>query len=108
MSDPGASSSSPLASPTLSQTNHALNGLRLSGDSERSNVTSPPPAGVNGKNEHTEDAGGGDLVERLQLELQKTRDEKETLATQYRNLLSKLANMRTTLGTKLQQDAVRI
>jgi hypothetical protein len=107
MADQDASPSSPIASPTLSQAHQALNGLRLSGDSERSNATSPPPAGVNGTKEHVEDGGEGDPLEQLQRELQRTRDEKETLATQYRNLLSKLTNMRTTLGTKLQQDAVR-
>ncbi|KAF9530184.1 hypothetical protein CPB83DRAFT_851128 [Crepidotus variabilis] len=49
--------------------------------------------------------GSGDPVERLQRELERTREEKETLATQYRNLLAKLTQMRTTLGNKLQQDA---
>ncbi len=48
-----------------------------------------------------------DPVERLQLELESTRGEKEALATQYRNLLAKLTQMRTSLGNKLQQDAVR-
>jgi hypothetical protein len=48
-----------------------------------------------------------DPVERLQLELERTRDEKEALATQYRNLLAKLTQMRTSLGNKLKQDAVR-
>jgi hypothetical protein len=48
-----------------------------------------------------------DPVERLQLELECTREEKEALATQYRNLLAKLTQMRTSLGNKLQQDAVR-
>lgn len=49
-----------------------------------------------------------DPVERLQRELERAREEKETLATQYRNLLAKLTQMRTTLGNKLQQDAVSI
>ena len=48
-----------------------------------------------------------DPVERLQRELARTREEKETLAAQYRTLLSKLTTMRTTLGNKLQKDAVR-
>jgi hypothetical protein len=45
-------------------------------------------------------------VEHLQAELEKTRQEKDSLATQYNNLLAKLQTMRTTLGNKLQQDAV--
>ncbi|KAJ7158397.1 hypothetical protein C8R43DRAFT_1124991 [Mycena crocata] len=46
-----------------------------------------------------------DPVEKLQRELERTREEKETLAAQYRNLLAKLTTMRTTLGNKLKQDA---
>jgi len=98
-------SSPPPHSPIVAQTNHTLNGLRLSGDSERSTTSSPPITGLNG---HTDDSAEGDLVDRLQRELQRTREEKETLATQYRNLLSKLTTMRNTLGTKLKQDAVRM
>ena len=48
-----------------------------------------------------------DPVQRLQHELQRTKEEKDTLAAQYRNLLAKLTTMRTTLGNKLKQDAVR-
>ncbi|KAF8069173.1 hypothetical protein FPV67DRAFT_1607506 [Lyophyllum atratum] len=46
-----------------------------------------------------------DPILKLQRELDRTREEKDTLATQYRNLLAKLTTMRTTLGNKLQQDA---
>ncbi|THH28591.1 hypothetical protein EUX98_g5599 [Antrodiella citrinella] len=46
-----------------------------------------------------------DPIQRLQHELQRTKEEKDTLAAQYRNLLSKLTTMRTTLGNKLKQDA---
>lgn len=67
---------------------------------------SPPPNGTNGT-EPDEDDANLDPVERLQRELQRTKEEKDTLATQYRNLLSKLTTMRTTLGNKLKQDAVR-
>lgn len=49
-----------------------------------------------------------DPVAKLQRELDRTREEKDTLAAQYRNLLAKLTTMRTTLGNKLKQDAVRI
>ncbi|KAI0324767.1 hypothetical protein GY45DRAFT_1331177 [Cubamyces sp. BRFM 1775] len=65
-----------------------LNGLKSS-----SNGDAPP------------DSDGLDPVQRLERELQRTREEKDTLATQYRNLLSKLTTMRTTLGNKLKQDA---
>ncbi|EAU89498.2 hypothetical protein CC1G_07724 [Coprinopsis cinerea okayama7 len=46
-----------------------------------------------------------DPVERLQKELEKTREEKDALAEQYNTLLARLTDMRTKLGTKLQQDA---
>ena len=51
--------------------------------------------------------GSNDPVEKLQRELDFTREEKEKLATQYNNLLAKLTQMRTSLGVKLKQDAVR-
>jgi hypothetical protein len=47
-----------------------------------------------------------DPVASLQLQLERTMEEKESLAAQYRTLLAKLTTMRTTLGNKLQQDAV--
>lgn len=89
----------------------ALNSLRLSVDSERSNTSSPPVHNVNGHNNLKANSNGiedGDVVSRLEKELERTREEKEQLATQYRNLLAKLTTMRTTLGTKLKQDAVRL
>ncbi len=46
-------------------------------------------------------------IQALKELLQRTTDEKETLAMQYNNLLAKLTAMRTTLGNKLKQDAVR-
>ncbi|KAI0641545.1 hypothetical protein C8Q79DRAFT_991437 [Trametes meyenii] len=80
---------------------------RLSLDSERI-LGSPPPlngikASTNG--EAHEDADELDPIQRLERELQRTREEKDTLAAQYRNLLAKLTTMRTTLGNKLKQDA---
>ncbi|KAJ7640888.1 hypothetical protein DFH06DRAFT_1000430 [Mycena polygramma] len=84
---------------------------RLSLDSDRSN-TSSPPVHSNGANGHglvngkqNEDELSSDPIEKLQRELERTREEKETLAAQYRNLLAKLTTMRTTLGNKLKQDA---
>ncbi|KAJ7634718.1 hypothetical protein FB45DRAFT_743754 [Roridomyces roridus] len=75
--------------------------MRLSLDSERSS-TPPVQNGVNG---HADDEGPSDPLEKLRLELERTKEEKETLAAQYRNLLAKLTTMRTTLGNKLKQDA---
>ena len=87
---------------------------RSSGDSERNIDLSTTPIHQNGVKDHVSDSinishlnGSGDPVEVLQRELDVTREEKEKLATQYNNLLAKLTQMRTTLGTKLKQDAVR-
>jgi hypothetical protein len=86
--------------------------LRLSVDSDRD--AQDPPL-TNGKLDGhaangSEDPEDGDLdpVERLQKELERTKEEKDVLASQYRTLLSKLTAMRTTLGNKLQQDAVSL
>ncbi|RDB28051.1 hypothetical protein Hypma_002229 [Hypsizygus marmoreus] len=73
---------------------------RASIDSERSaNTSSPVPNGI------PDIDGDADPVAKLQRELDRTREEKDALATQYRNLLAKLTTMRTTLGNKLKQDA---
>ncbi|KAJ7598831.1 hypothetical protein C8J56DRAFT_769797 [Mycena floridula] len=93
------------SSPTdsLSDQTKTLRELRLSVDGgERG--SSPAPVAANG---HAKLNGEDDesFVNRLQKELDKTRDEKEHLATQYRNLLAKLTAMRSTLGNKLKQDA---
>ncbi|KDR79992.1 hypothetical protein GALMADRAFT_242182 [Galerina marginata CBS 339.88] len=79
---------------------------RTSIDSERSLDIDSPTAHTNGVHngvDHLDDTD--DPLERLQRELDRTKDEKDTLATQYRNLLAKLTQMRTSLGNKLQQDA---
>ncbi|KAF7316394.1 Guanylate kinase [Mycena indigotica] len=76
---------------------------RLSLDSDRSSAPSPLN-GVNGTHVNGDDEPT-DPIEKLQRELERTREEKETLATQYRNLLAKLTTMRTSLGNKLKQDA---
>lgn len=83
---------------------------RTSFDSDRSSAPSPPMNGnntngvVNGR-KHTVEADS-DPVEKLQLQLERTMEEKEALAAQYRTLLAKLTTMRTSLGNKLKQDAV--
>lgn len=81
-------------------------------DSDRERILgSPPPTNglksPNGTAPKAADDSDLDPVQRLEHELQQTRDEKATLETQYRNLLAKLTTMRTTLGNKLKQDAVR-
>ena len=83
------------------------NGTRTSTDSEPTTNASP----LNGMTHHddTDQDQDPDMdpLERLQRQLARERAEKEDLATQYRNLLAKLTTMRTTLGNKLKQDAVR-
>lgn len=98
-------------SPPLMSPSAVLADTRLSFDSDR-----PPTLngvnGTNGKHSHRnskdEDDAGLDMVDRLQRDLTRTNEEKEQLATQYRNLLAKLTTMRTQLGNKLKQDAVCI
>jgi hypothetical protein len=54
---------------------------------------------------HNGDVG---TVEGLQAELIRTREEKELLEGQYRTLLDRLSEMKSKIGQKLKQDAVRI
>ncbi|KAF7360429.1 Guanylate kinase [Mycena venus] len=106
--------SSPPTSPSgsISPAHSQIMGeTRLSLDSDRSG-TPNPFAHSNGANGHglvngkqNDDDEPSDPIEKLQRELERTREEKETLASQYRNLLAKLTTMRTTLGNKLKQDA---
>ena len=63
-------------------------------------------ASANGLHHTPGDQDGLDLVSKLQQELERTREEKDELATQYRNLLGKLQTMRNSLSNKLKQDAV--
>ena len=108
--DEHSNAQSSQSSSSASSIEHATAALRLSVDSDRD---SQNPSLTNGKSnghaangsEDSDDAGL-DLVERLQKELERTKGEKDVLASQYRTLLSKLTAMRTTLGNKLQQDAV--
>ncbi|TDL22744.1 hypothetical protein BD410DRAFT_821056 [Rickenella mellea] len=108
-----------MSQPAVDAANEALADLRISLDGEQNGATSPkgsaspPPTQMNGVNghashespRHSRELSGEDRYERIQRELERTREEKETLATQYRNLVAKLNTMRTTLGTKLKQDA---
>lgn len=47
------------------------------------------------------------LISQLREELRRTQEEKDSLASQHQTLLSKVSNIRNTLGAKLKQDAVR-
>ncbi|KAF6764189.1 hypothetical protein DFP72DRAFT_416196 [Ephemerocybe angulata] len=93
-----------------------LNGLAPSTDSAHAanghSTTAPPMTnGVKqqqkGSAEEDEEGAteGEDTVEGLRQVLERTREEKEALASQYSTLLGKLTDMRTRLGTKLKQDA---
>lgn len=100
-------SRSPVHARPFSPFNHVANAEgRSSQDSERSS-TSSPVVGVNGHSRTLVNEEGLDPIEKLKRELEHERQEKENLAAQYRNLLAKLTTMRTSLGNKLQQDAVR-
>ncbi|KAI0280191.1 hypothetical protein BGY98DRAFT_965096 [Russula aff. rugulosa BPL654] len=95
-----------------SSPSQALADLHISLGVNPSPASSPPPmlngfkAAVNGLHHTPGDQDGLDLVSKLQQELERTREEKDDLATQYRNLLGKLQNMRNSLSNKLKQDAV--
>ncbi|KAI6124456.1 hypothetical protein EDD16DRAFT_1857568 [Pisolithus croceorrhizus] len=72
-------------------------------DSERGSTSSPAAHPVtNGRAHITEN---GHDSESLRRKLQQALEEKEDLSMQYHNLLAKLTAMRTSLGTKLKQDA---
>ncbi|KAH9048444.1 hypothetical protein EDB84DRAFT_1457022 [Lactarius hengduanensis] len=94
-----------------SSPSQALADLHLSLDSHPASEASPPAtingikAAVNGHYTSSSEDGGLDPIRKLQQELDRTREERDELAAQYRNLLGKLQNMRNTLGNKLKQDA---
>lgn len=90
----------------------ALADLHLSLDGHEASEASTPAtvngikAAVNGR--HTNSSEDGlDPIRKLQQELERTREERDEFAAQYKNLLGKLQTMRNTLGNKLKQDAVR-
>ncbi|EIN08480.1 hypothetical protein PUNSTDRAFT_87917 [Punctularia strigosozonata HHB-11173 SS5] len=67
-------------------------------------IPSPAGTGLEGDNAN----GGGkesQNEEELRQELARVREEKDELDTKYQGLLTKLNQMRTTLGTKIKQDA---
>ncbi|KAF9233431.1 hypothetical protein BU15DRAFT_53920 [Melanogaster broomeanus] len=104
-------------SPTRPFSPAIINSLADGGSVSRSSLDSEPGAStgssssgaaINGTT-HNHDGYGQDQdldpLERLQRQLDHEREEKENYASQYRNLLSKLTAMRTTLGNKVKQDA---
>ncbi|KAI0262540.1 hypothetical protein BC834DRAFT_890646 [Gloeopeniophorella convolvens] len=100
-----AADSQPPPSPS-----QALADLQISLDAHSAQGSPPPPpvngfkAVVNGAH-HANDDDTLDPIRKLQQELERTREERDNFAAQYRNLLGKLQTMRTTLGNKLKQDA---
>ena len=92
-------------------TQKALEQLNLSIEDDTKDLPNGSlPNGVNGKTtpspRHSGEHGSPDRTVQLQKELERTKQEKEALSTQYQNLVTRLNNMRTTLGNKLKQDAV--
>ncbi|KXN92126.1 hypothetical protein AN958_09218 [Leucoagaricus sp. SymC.cos] len=69
----------------------------------------PSPSSTTGTlpevNGHTKEEDSQSIIDQLREELQKIREEKESLAAQHQTLLSKVSNIRNTLGAKLKQDA---
>ncbi|KAH6918117.1 hypothetical protein BKA70DRAFT_1456482 [Coprinopsis sp. MPI-PUGE-AT-0042] len=74
-----------------------------------SSITDPSPIvngiNANGDGPHESESNDADTMDSLRAELDKTKEEKDALATQYNSLLTKLTDMRTRLGAKLKQDA---
>lgn len=86
----------------------SLDGLHID------NPTTPKPNGIHKTSSVDTPPNGSlyngdpDTVEGLQAELKHTREEKELLEGQYRTLLDRLSEMKSKIGHKLKQDAVRI
>lgn len=114
MSDPEASSSSPRQA--TEDAHRALAALRISLDGDQNGRPNFKPAvnGVNGRSgsprssspRSSGDFTASDRASILQQELDRVKEEKDALQTQYQNLVTRLNSMRTTLGNKLKQDAV--
>ena len=99
---------------TTEDAQRALADLRLSLDGEQNGRPNFKGAvnGLNGRSRSgsprsSGDFTGADRTSILQQELERVKEEKDALQTQYQNLVARLNNMRTTLGNKLKQDAVR-
>ncbi|KAF8524309.1 hypothetical protein BU17DRAFT_74799 [Hysterangium stoloniferum] len=93
--------------PALAAANEALAQMRLSFDSSPGGG-SPGPSTVNGFSFTTGEKsinGEGDLAQSMQEDLQRTKQENETLTTKYNTLVAKLTAMRTSVESKLKRDA---
>ena len=53
-----------------------------------------------------EDMSPEERMTELEAELERTREERDNYAAQYRTLLSRIQTMKNTLGNKLKEDAV--
>lgn len=112
MSDPEASSPSPRQA--AEDAHRTLAALRISFDGDQNGRPNFKPAvnGFNGRSgspsspRSSGDFTGSDRASILQQELDRVKEEKDALQTQYQNLVTRLNSMRTTLGNKLKQDAV--
>jgi hypothetical protein len=83
----------------------SLDGLHIDNPTPRkTNGVKNSPANTTPNGSHH----NGGTVEELQAELERTREEKELLEGQYRTLLDRLSEMKSKIGHKLKQDAVRI
>ena len=100
----------------LAAANVTLAEMRLSFDTSPG-ARSPSPSHINGffgnTNGHGEndnasqgDGSDMDIAGSLRDELERTQRENETLTTRYNNLVAKLSAMRTSVESKLTQDAV--
>lgn len=100
-----------LASVRLSS--ELTNGHSLARDDDTSSDTTKSPvlkatSVSHGRNTSSSSSKPSEQVSILRGELERVRSEKDTLDEHYRTLLEKVTAMRTTLGNKLKQDAVRI
>jgi len=85
-----------------SSPSQTLAGLHLSLDGDSPPIVNGFKPAVNDVH-HVGSEDALDPLSRLQQELERTREERDEFATQYRNLLGKLQTMRNTLGNKLKQ-----
>lgn len=101
-------------SQAMEAVSEALAQARLSMDSNGTSSRSSSPAPTKTLNGSVALNGlpssskkGEELIQSLQEELRRTKQENESLTTKYNNLLGKLATMRTSVEGKLKRDAVR-
>lgn len=88
---------------------HARSSLDVDSEHPSSSSSSSSQASTSAPNGSPPvDGDAPHSLEALQKQLQQARDERDHHATQYQSLLARLTTMRTTLGNKLKQDAVRI